>query len=102
MTTEKHPSKQLQPHEPATYLEVTSQVNGSQEVQYRELLAKAEQSARKLSTTHMSHYYSRVYNICSIIPRLSYPLAVTSLNSKQLTKLHVVFYPTVIVSKEFN
>ena len=51
------PSKQLQPHEPATYLGVISQVNGSQEGQYRELLEKTEGSARKLSTTHMSHYY---------------------------------------------
>ena len=41
--------KQLHPNEPATYLGVTSQVNGSQEAQYRELLAKAEQSARNLS-----------------------------------------------------
>ena len=40
------PSKQLQLHEPATYLGVTSQVNWSQESQYRELLEKTEQSAR--------------------------------------------------------
>ena len=36
------PSKQLQPHEPSTYLGVTSQVNGSQEAQYCELLEKTE------------------------------------------------------------
>ena len=39
------PSKQLQPNEPATYLGVTSQVNESQEAQYRKRLAKTEQSA---------------------------------------------------------
>ena len=82
-----NPSKQLQPNEPSAYLGVTSQVNGSQEAQYRELFAKAEQSARNLSTTHMSHYYSHVYNNCSIIPRIPYPLAATSLTSKQFKKI---------------
>ena len=32
------PYKKLQPHAPATYLGVTSQVNGSQKAQYREIL----------------------------------------------------------------
>ena len=98
----KIPSKQLQPHEPATYLGVTSQVNGSQEAQYRKLLEKTEQSARKLSTTHMSHYYSHVYNNCSIIPKITYSLAATSLSNKQFKKLHTSLYPTVITSKGFN
>ena len=82
------PSKQLQPHEPATYLGVTYQVNGSQKAQYRELLEKTEQSARKLSNTHITHYYSHIYNNCSIIPRITYPLAATSLTSKQFKKLY--------------
>ena len=34
----KKPSKQLQPHEPATYFGVTYQVNGSQDAQFREIL----------------------------------------------------------------
>ena len=96
------PSNQLQPHEPATYLGVTSQVNGSQEAQYREILQKTEQSARKLSNTHMSHYYSHVYNNCSIIPRITYPLAATSLSNKKFKKLHSSLYPTVIAIKGFN
>ena len=50
----------------------------------------------------MSHYYSHVYNNCSIIPRLTYPLAATSLTSKQFQKLHASFYPSVISSKGFN
>ena len=99
---ENIPSKQLQPHEPATYLGVTSQVNGSQTAQYRELHTKAEQCARKLSSTHMSHYYSHVYNNCSIIPRITYPLAATSLTSKHFQKLHASLYPSVIASKGFN
>ena len=98
----KIPSKQLQPHEPATYLGVTSQVNGSQTDQYRKLHAKADQCACKLSSTHMSHYYSHVYNNCSIIPRITYPLAATSLTSKQFHKLHASLYPSVIASKGFN
>ena len=36
----KSPSKQIQPHEPETYLGVTSQVNGSQEAQYCKILEK--------------------------------------------------------------
>ena len=50
----------------------------------------------------MSHYYSHVYNNCSIIPRITYPLAATSLSNKQFKKLHASLYPTVIASKGFN
>ena len=60
MKTNKIPSKQLQPHEPVIYLGAMSHVNGPQEAQYRALLDKAEYSARNISTTHMSHYYSHV------------------------------------------
>ena len=74
-------SKKLQPNKPATYYGVTPQVNGSQEAQYRELLEKTEQSARKLSNTHMSHYYSHVYKNFSIIPRITYPIGYTIENA---------------------
>ena len=37
---EKILSKQLEPHEPATYLGITSQVNGSQTDQYRKLMQR--------------------------------------------------------------
>jgi len=94
----KLPSKQLQSHTPATYLGVTSQVNGSQEAQYHTLLDKVEHSAKTLSTTHMSHYYSHVYNNCSIIPTITYPLVASSLNSKHFYKLHAALYPAVIAS----
>ena len=50
----------------------------------------------------MSHYYSYVYNNCSIMPRITYPLATTSLSNKQFKKLHASLYPTVIASKGFN
>ena len=50
----------------------------------------------------MSHYYSHVNNNCSIIPRITYPLASTSLNSKQFKKLHAALHPAVIASKGFN
>ena len=50
----------------------------------------------------MSHYYSYVYNNCSIIPQITYPLAATFLTSKQLQKLHAALYPAVIASKGFN
>lgn len=98
----KAPSKKLQSYKPEMYLQVTSQVNGSKMSQSQEILAKANQSARNLSTTHLSHYYVRVYNQCSILPKLTYPLAITSLHSKQLNNIHNALYPTVIFSKRFN
>ena len=50
----------------------------------------------------MSHYYSHVYNNCLIIPRITYPLATSSLTSKHFNKLHTALYPTVIANKGFN
>ena len=50
----------------------------------------------------MSHYYSHVYNNCSVIPRITYPLAATSLTSKYFNKLHAALYRAVIASKGFN
>ena len=98
----KTPSKQLQPNEPTTYLGVTSQVNSSQEAQYHERTTKAQQSARKRFTTYISHYYSYVYNNCSSIPKIIYPLAATSLTSKQFNNIHAMLYSAVITSKGFN
>ena len=98
----KSPSKQLQPYEPATYLGVTSYVNGSQEAQYCELLQKIEHSARNISTTYLSHYYSHVYKNCSILPNIPYPLSVISLTSKHFDKIHTVLFPASIASKGCN
>ena len=50
----------------------------------------------------MSHYYSYVYNNCSIIPWIIYPFAATSLTSKYFNKLHTTLYSAVIASKRFN
>ena len=50
----------------------------------------------------MSHYYSHVYNNCLIIPRITYPLATSSLTSNHFNKLHTALYPTVIANKGFN
>ena len=96
------PSKQLQPHESATYLGVTSHVNCSQEAQYRVLLDKEEHNAINLSKINMYHYYSHIYNNYSIIPRIPYPLAASSLTNNHFNKLHVALYSAIIASKGFN
>ena len=55
-----------------------------------------------LSTTHLSHYYSHVYNNCLIIPKLKYSLVAASLTNKHFNKMYDVLYPAVVASKSFN
>ena len=55
-----------------------------------------------LSKINMYHYYSHIYNNYSIIPRIPYPLAASSLTNNHFNKLHVALYSAIIASKGFN
>ena len=75
-------STQLQPNQPTTYLGVTSQVDGNQTAQTNILKHKANRISRKLTCCHMPHYYGHIHQMCSINPKLTYPLVASSMSNK--------------------
>ena len=50
----------------------------------------------------MPHYYAHIHQLCSINPKLTYPLVASSMSNKQLQSIHSIIHPSVIASKEFN
>ena len=76
---EKIPSQRLDQNTPSTYLGVTSQINGNQTAQLSRLEESVKELNKKLSTCHMPHHYGRIYQKCSIHPKLSYPLLASFL-----------------------
>ena len=95
-------STQLQPNQATTYLGVTSKVDGKQSAQTKCLKQKAKKISRKLNCCHMPHYYGHIQQLCSINPKLTYSLVVSSMNNKLLKLIHSLIHPSVIASKEFN
>ena len=95
-------SKQLHLEEQMTYLGVTSQVNGKQDAITTKLCKIADQITRTMASSHLPHYYSHIYFKCKINPKLTYPLAATSMTEQQTERLHRKLYPEVIASKGFN
>ena len=85
-----------------TYLGVTSQVNGKQDAITTKLCKIADQITRIMGSSHLPHYYSHIYFKCKRNPKLTYPLAATSMTEQQTDILYRKFYPEVIASKEFN
>ena len=87
-------STQLQPNQATTYLRVTFQVDGSQSAQTTILKQKANKIIRKLSYCHMPHCYGHIHQLCSINPKLTYPLITSSINNKQLKSIHSLIHPS--------
>ena len=50
----------------------------------------------------MPHYYGHIQQLCSINPKLTYSLVVSSMNNKLLKLIHSLIHPSVIASKGFN
>ena len=50
----------------------------------------------------MPNYYGHIYQLCSINPKLTYPLVSASMSNKQLKSIHSIIHPSVIASKGFN
>ena len=95
-------SIQFQPNQATTYLEVTSQVDGDQSAQTAVIKKKANSISKKLNCYHMPHYYGHIHQLCSINPKLTYPLVASSMSNKQLKSIQSIIYPSVIASKGFN
>ena len=95
-------STQLQPNQYTTYLGVTSQVDGNQAAQTTLLKQKANRISRKLICCHMPHYYGHIHQLCSINPKVTYPLVASSMTNTQLESIHRLIHPSVISSKCFN
>ena len=95
-------STQLQPNPATTYLGVTSQVDGDQSAQIAVIKKKANNMSRKLNCCHMPHYYGHIHQLCSINPKLTYPLVASSMSNKQLKSIQSIIHPSVITSKGFN
>ena len=95
-------STQLQPNQAATYLGVTSQVDSDQSAQTAVIKKKVNNISRKLNCCHMPHYYGHIHQLCSINPKLTYPLVASSMSNKQLKSIQSIIYPSVIASKGFN
>ena len=50
----------------------------------------------------MPNYYGHIHQLCSINPKLTYPLVASSMSNKQLKSIQSIIHPSVIASKEFN
>ena len=50
----------------------------------------------------MNYYYGHIKQLCSINPKLTYPLVASLMSNKQLKSIHSIIHPSVIVSKDFN
>ena len=50
----------------------------------------------------MPHYYGHIHQLCSINPKLTYPLVASSMSNKQLKSIQSIIHPSVIASKGFN
>ena len=95
-------STQLKSDQAIIYLGVTSQVDGDQSVQTAVVKKEANNISRKLNCCHMPHYYAHIHQLCSINPKLTYPLVSSSMNNKQLKSIQSIIRPSVIASKGFN
>ena len=95
-------STQLQPNQATTYLGVTSQVDENQSTQTTILKKKANKINRNLNCCHMPHYYGHIHQLCSINPKLTYPLVASLINNKQLKSIHNLIHSSVILIKGFN
>ena len=95
-------STKLQPNQTTTYLGVTSQVDGDQSAKTSILKKKANNISRTLNCCHMPYYYGHIHQLCSINPKLTYPLVSASMSNKQLKSIHSIIHPSVIASKGFN
>ena len=67
-----------------------------------QIARERKRTKQKLSTCHMSHYYDHLYQQCSIISKLSYPLLASSLIDRQIGSIHKIIHPSVIAAKGFN
>ena len=79
-----------------------SQVNEDQAAQNFIMKEKANKTSRELNCCHMPHYYVHIHQLCSINPKLTYPLVASLFNNKQLKSIHSIINPSVIASKGFN
>ena len=50
----------------------------------------------------MPHYYAHIHQLCSINPKLTYPLVASSMSNTQLKSIQSIIHPSVIASKGFN
>ena len=50
----------------------------------------------------MPYYYAHIHQLCSIHPKLTYPLVASSMSNKQLKSIQSIIHPSVIASKGFN
>ena len=50
----------------------------------------------------MPHYYGHIHQLCSINPKLTYPLVASLINNKQLKSIHNLIHSSVILIKGFN
>ena len=98
----KMKSTQLQPNQATTYLGVTFQVNGDQAIQTSIIKEKANKISRKLNCCHIPYYYGHIYQLCSINPKLTYPLVTSSLNNKQLKSIHSIIDTELINYVDLN
>ena len=95
-------SSQLQPNQSTTYLGVTSQVDGDQYAQTSVIKKKANNISRKLNCCHIPHYYGHIHQLCSINPKLTYPLVASSMSNKQLRSIQSIIHPSFNASKGFH
>lgn len=72
---------------------VTSQVNGEQSAQTKELCETSKTISRNLWFSHLSHYHGHIYQQCVSNPILSYPIVALSMSDKQLNKVRKLYTP---------
>ena len=63
---------------------------------------ESKKISRKLNCCHMTQYCGLLHQLCSINPKLTYPLVTSSLNNKQLKSIHSIILPFFLERKGFN
>ena len=76
--------QQLKSHESMTYLALISQINVSLQTQTSHLIKIAHSFSQILVSNHIQQYYAHTFQKWCINPKLTYPLAASSITNQQL------------------
>ena len=79
--------QQLNSHESMTFLALITQINVSLQTQTSHLIKIAHSFSRILVSNHIHQYYTHTFQKWYINPKLTYPLASSSITNQQLNSI---------------